>query len=59
MKVQILRATIANKRPVFPGKVYDLPEKEAQILIVMGKAREVLKEKEAKEDTKKDTKTNG
>lgn len=57
MKVQILRATIANKRPVFPGKVYDLPEKEAQILIAMGKAREIPNKKETREDTKKDTKT--
>jgi len=38
MKVQIVRDTVAGKKPVFVGEVVELPELEARELIVMKKA---------------------
>lgn len=38
MTVRILRSTVADGRDVFAGEVHDLSERDAAILIRMGKA---------------------
>jgi hypothetical protein len=41
MKVKILRSTIADKKTLRKGEVYELPDKVAKYLIILGKAIEV------------------
>ena len=48
MKVQIIRATIAQKRQAMPGDVLEVPQAEGVILIGAGKAVAI---KEAAETT--------
>lgn len=38
MHVKITRTTVADKRFVLAGQVYDLPDQEARALIQLGKA---------------------
>ncbi len=45
MRVKILRSTVASGRDLSAGEVYDLPSRDASILIRMGKAEPAGEEK--------------
>ena len=50
MKVKIIKTTIASGELVYAGKIYDLSDKDAKILLAMGKAVPVAnKAKKAQE----------
>lgn len=53
MKIKILRSTVGNGRDLYSGKIYDVPDKEALMLISAGKA-EAVKEKKEEEKAKQD-----
>ena len=51
MKVKILRSTIADGKDLLEGKIYEIPDSEAKILIQLNKA--VVVEEEDKTTEKK------
>jgi len=46
MKVKITRSTVAAGKDVYAGQVYEIPDRDAEVLIRMGKAEPVTEEKE-------------
>lgn len=46
MKIKVLRNTVASGQDLEAGKVYEVSERDAKILIQMGKAEEYKEEKE-------------
>lgn len=45
MKVKILESTVAGGKDLSAGKTYDIDEKDAKLLIALGKAEEVQNKK--------------
>lgn len=45
MRVKILRSTVADGKDVYAGKIYEISDRDAKLLIQMGKAVEVKEEK--------------
>lgn len=57
MKIEILRSTIADGKPVKAGDVVEISDSNAKTLILLGKAKAVgeLHKKEHKKEEKKET----
>jgi len=53
MKVKITRSTVAAGKDVYAGQVYEIPDRDAEVLIRMGKAEPVTEEKEKPKGSKK------
>jgi len=53
MKIKVLRSTVCGGKDLVAGKIYEIEEKDANLLIALGKAIEFKDEVIENEDTTK------
>ncbi len=53
MKIKILKSTVGDKKDLYAGNIYEISDKDARLLIAMGKAVEIKDEEKEEKPTKK------